>query len=99
MTCMPRTTDLLALPRRRVLAMLTAVAGLAAFALPAPAQERAIKQIRLTEKQLQNFIAAQKEMTAAVEKMAASGAPDAASQSELDVIARKYGFKDYGEFD
>ena len=60
--------------------------SLAAGAEPAP-RVRPVKQIRLTERQIQAFIAAQKEM-ALVEQ-----------QPESAAVAKKNGFKDFAEYD
>jgi hypothetical protein len=60
-----------------------------------------VKQIKLTEKQVEGFIAAQKDMTAITEKMQGGVAdkPDPKTQSALESAAKKYGFKDFAEFD
>jgi hypothetical protein len=59
------------------------------------------KQIKLTEKHVQGFIAAQKAMSAIAEKMenAPSDKPDPKIQAELEDVAKKNGFKDYAEYD
>src|SRR5262249_16168180 len=59
------------------------------------------KQIKLTEKQVQGFIAAQKAMTAIGEKMenAGSDKPDPKIQAEFEGVAKKNGFKSYAEYD
>jgi hypothetical protein len=79
------------------------VLALAASALPdarAVAQSP-IKQVDLTEKQVQGFIAAQKPMTDVTEKMQGgpSDKPDPKIQAELDAVAKKNGFKDLAEYD
>ena len=60
-----------------------------------------VKQIKLTEKQVEGFIAAQKDITAITDKMQGGGAdkPDPKVQSDLENAAKKYGFKDFTEFD
>jgi len=67
----------------------------AATAQPAP------QQIKLTEKQIQGFIAAQKEMSPILEKIqgGASDKPDPKLQAQLEAIAKKNGFKDTSEYD
>jgi len=67
----------------------------AAIAQPAP------KQIKLTEKQVQGFIAAQKEMSPILEKIqgGTSDKPDPKLQAQLEAIAKKNGFKDTAEYD
>jgi hypothetical protein len=58
------------------------------------------RQVDLTEKQVQGFIAAQKPMTDATEKMQGrADKPDPKVQARLEVIAKKYGFKSVGEYD
>jgi hypothetical protein len=65
------------------------------------AAAQSFRQIDLTEKQVQGFIAAQKPMTDATEKLQAepSDKPDPKLQAELEAIARKQGFKDLAEYD
>lgn len=86
---------------RKVLASLSFALLFAAssFAAPALAQD-AIKQVQLTEKQVQNYIAAQKELAAISEKMQGNkgGAPDAKAQAELDAVIKKNGFANGDEF-
>jgi hypothetical protein len=66
-----------------------------ANAQPAP------KQIKLTEKQIQAFIAAQKEMSPILEKIqgGVSDKPDPKLEAQLEAIAKKNGFKDTVEYD
>jgi hypothetical protein len=66
-----------------------------------PAEASAPEQMPLTEKQVENLLAAQKEMAAATAKLPEqqSDKPDPKSQAELDGIAKKHGFADYAEYD
>ena len=57
-----------------------------------------VRQIQLSEKQVQGFIAAHKDMAEAFDKMAAEKS-EAAAQAQLDSIAKKFGFKDHSEYD
>ena len=84
---------------RAVMVAFAAVA-LVHFAGAASAQAP-VKQIRLTEKQVQGFIAAQKDMAAVAERMqgSTSDPPDPKHQAELEAIAKKNGFKDFAEYD
>lgn len=84
----------------RVVTATFAAAALICFVAAAAAQTP-VKQIRLTEKQVQGFIAAQKDMAAIAEKMqgSTSDQPDPKQQAELEAIAKKYGFKDFAEYD
>jgi hypothetical protein len=60
-----------------------------------------VKQVKLTDKQVEGFIAAQKDMSAVTEKMqgSTSDKPDPKIQAELEGIAKKFGFKDFNEYD
>jgi hypothetical protein len=60
-----------------------------------------VNQIKLTEKQIEGFISAQKDMAAVSEKMqgTASDKPDPKIQAELEAIAKKHGFKDFADYD
>jgi hypothetical protein len=82
--------------------ILVAVAALIAGALSMPqglsAQE--IKQIKLTDKQVTGFVAAQKDLAAIASKIQAAGEkPDPALQAELETIAKKHGFAGFSELD
>jgi hypothetical protein len=70
---------------------LACLAGLASAQAP-------VKQIKLTEKQIEGFISAHKDMAEAFEKTTGEKS-DAAMQAQLDTIAKKYGFKDHNEYD
>ena len=62
--------------------------------------EAPMKQIKLTDKQVTDFIAAQPELAAISGKLqGADGQPDAAAQAELESIAKKHGFSDFSELD
>lgn len=57
-------------------------------------------QIQLTDKQVQGFILAQKDLTAiAGELQAAGDKPDATLRAKLEGIAKKQGFADFNELD
>lgn len=64
----------------------------------APAQPPALKQIALTEKQIESVIAAQKEMDAITEKLPENSAPDQKMIGQLDAVAKKNGFAGYDEY-
>jgi hypothetical protein len=57
-----------------------------------------VKQLKLAEKQVEGFIAAHKDMGAVAEKMEGDK-PDPGIEKQLEGIAKKYGFKDFGEYD
>jgi hypothetical protein len=81
--------------------MIAAVVALAAAHLSSPATAQTIKQIKLSDKQVDGFIAAQKDMAAITEKMqgSTSDKPDPKIQAELESVAKKHGFKDFAEYD
>lgn len=88
--------------RRGFLALLVAaVAALALMQGVGGAAAQGIKQIQLNEKQVEGFIAAQKEMAAVTEKMQGANAnkPDPKIQAELEALAKKYGFASFAEYD
>jgi len=70
---------------------------------PAPAaapagQPPAVKQIALTDKQVQSVIAAAKDMDALSAKMPQNGKPDPKLTAQFDATAKKYGFASYDEY-
>jgi len=69
-------------------------------AAPAPAQQQApaLKQIALTDKQLDGVVAAQKEMDAITEKLPENTAPDPKVIAQLDDVAKKHGFAGYDDY-
>ena len=60
-----------------------------------------VKQIQLTEKHIQNFIAAQKDLASVLEKIhgATSDQLPPQLQAELETAAKKHGFNDFNEYD
>jgi hypothetical protein len=60
-----------------------------------------IPQVKLSDKMIEGFIAAQKDMAKVADKMQAqaSDKPDPKIQAELEGIARQHGFKDFAEYD
>lgn len=64
----------------------------------APSQEPALKQIVLTDKQLDGVLAAQKDMDAITEKLPENAAPDQKVIAQLDAVAKKHGFASYDEY-
>ena len=80
------------------------VSASAAFAQanPAPATQEAqqMKQIPLTEKQIENLLAAQKEMDVITDKLpeGAADKPDPKLQAQLEGVAKKNGFATYDEY-
>lgn len=64
----------------------------------APAQAPALKQIALTDKQLDGVLAAQKDMDAVTEKLPENAAPDQKVIGQLDGVAKKNGFAGYDDY-
>ena len=64
----------------------------------APAQPPVLKQIALTDKQIDGVLAAQKDMDAITEKLPENAAPDPKVIAQLEAAARKYGFASYDEY-
>lgn len=84
----------------RKLAAVAAVLLVAAVVAGTRADAQDVKQIPLTDKQVEGFIAAQKDLAAIAGKIQAAGdKPDAALQKELDDIAKKHGFSNFTELD
>ena len=89
--------------RRAFLAILAmaAVATLAFQAGGALAQQPppAPKQIPLTGKQVEQYLAAFKELTPLFEKLDAGGKPDPKAMAALTAAIKKYGFRDLDDYD
>lgn len=65
---------------------------------PTPQQAPALKQIALTDKQLDGVLAAQKDMDAITEKLPENTAPDQKVIAQLDAVAKKHGFAGYDDY-
>jgi len=78
-----------------------ALVAVAFMHVPGPAlAQGAVKQIPLTAKHVEGFIAAQKDMATVAEKMQGnSDKPDPKVQAELESIAKKHGFASFAEYD
>ena len=69
------------------------------MAPPAQAgQPPAVKQIALTDKQVDSVISADKDMYALMSKMPKSGKPDPKLTAQLDTTAKKYGFAGFDDY-
>ena len=85
-----------------VLRSVIAVLAVVAFAqLGGVAAAQSVKQIKLSEKQVEGFIAAQKDMAAVTEQMQGGNGdkPDPKVQAELENVAKKHGFANFAEYD
>jgi hypothetical protein len=70
-----------------------------AQAAPPPAAEApAVKQIALTEKQIEGVLAAQKDVDAITDKIPENAKPDPKVDAKLDAVAKKNGFASYDEY-
>jgi hypothetical protein len=81
----------------RLLVAAFAAAAVAQLAGVASAQAP-VKQLKLSEKQVEAFIAAHKDMGSVTDKVQ-SDRPDPQVQAQLEAIAKKFGFKDFNEYD
>src|SRR5262245_57077169 len=89
--------------KRTSCALALALAGALLFLLPGGATlaEETLKQIELTAKHIEGFIAAQKDLADLAKKMEGTKAeqPDPKAQAEVEAIAKKHGFKDFANYD
>ena len=65
---------------------------------PVAAEAPAIKQIALTEKQIEGVLVAQKEVDAIVDKLSDDPKPDPKVDAQLEAIVKKNGFAGYDEY-
>jgi hypothetical protein len=83
---------------------LTAALTLGALSQNVVAQEatspdESLKQIALTDAQIESYIAAQKEMVPIIAKAPQGEQPDPKIMEQLEAVAKKYKFANYAEFD
>jgi hypothetical protein len=69
-----------------------------AQASPLPLQSPALKQMALTDRQLEGVLAAQKDMDAITDKLPDESKPDPKATAQFDAVARKNGFASYDEY-
>jgi hypothetical protein len=67
-------------------------------AAPPSAQDIAVKQMALTDKQIEGVLAAAKEMDAITEKLPENAKPDPKITAQLEASAKKNGFASYDEY-
>src|ERR1700682_6041079 len=67
-------------------------------AAPPPAQLPAVKQMALTDKQIEGVLAAQKDMDAITAKLQDNAKPDPKVTTQLEGVAKKNGFAGYDEY-
>jgi len=61
-------------------------------------QQPPLKQIALTEKQVEGVLAAAKDMDAITEKLPDNAKPDPKVTAQLEAVSKKYGFASYDEY-
>jgi hypothetical protein len=61
-------------------------------------QPPTIKQIALTDKQIDAVLASQKDMDAVTDKLPENAQPDPKVIAQLDVVAKKHGFASYDDY-
>jgi hypothetical protein len=64
----------------------------------APPQEAPVKQMALTEKQVEGVVASSKDMDAITDKIPENAKPDPKINAQLEAVAKKYGFASYAEY-
>jgi hypothetical protein len=64
----------------------------------APAQLPTLKQIALTDKQVDGVLAAQKDIDAITAKLPENAAPDQKAMAQLEAVAKKHGFASYDDY-
>jgi hypothetical protein len=64
----------------------------------APPQEAPLKQMALTEKQVEGVVASSKDMDAITDKLPENAKPDPKITAQLEAVAKKYGFASYEEY-
>jgi len=65
---------------------------------PQADQPQPIKQIALTDKQIESVLAAQKDMDAVTDKIPDNAPPDPKIDAKLDDVAKKNGFANYPDY-
>ena len=79
-------------------ALAQAKQGAPAQAAPPAGQPPQLKQIALTQKQIDDVLASQKEMDAITDKLPDNAPPDAKVTAQLEAVAKKHGFASYDEY-
>ena len=64
----------------------------------APAQQPAVKQVALTDKQIEGVLAAQKDRDAITAKLVDNAKPDPTMAAQFEGVATKNGFASYDEY-
>jgi len=69
-----------------------------AQAAPPAGQPPQLKQIALTQKQIDGVLSSQKDMDAITDKLSDNAPPDAKVTAQLDAVAKKHGFASYDDY-
>lgn len=64
----------------------------------APQQPPPVKQLALTDKQIEGVLAASKDMDAVTAKLPENAAPDAKAMAQFDGVAKKNGFASFDDY-
>ena len=72
--------------------------GAPAQAAPPAGQPPQLKQMPLTQKQIDGVLASQKEMDAITDKLPDNTPPDAKVIAQLDAVAKKHGFASFDDY-
>ena len=85
--------------KRGIMGLFSLIAGAAlALGFAAAAQAQEINQVKLTDKHIEGYIAAQKDLSGIASELQAAGErPDAKLQAKLEDIAKKQGFANFAE--
>jgi hypothetical protein len=67
-------------------------------AAPAQPQQPTLKQMALTDKQIESVLDAQTDMDAVTAKLPENAAPDQKVMAQLDAVAKKHGFASYEDY-
>ncbi len=78
--------------------VMSAGSALAQAKQAAPGQPPALKQMALTDKQVEGVLAAQKDMDAITDKLPDNAPTDPKVTAQLDAVAKKNGFASYDEY-
>jgi hypothetical protein len=66
---------------------------------PAPGELPSVKQLALTDKQIEDALAANTEISPIVDQLPEDAAPDPKIVAQLDEIAKKHGFTSFADYD
>ena len=78
--------------------IIATIAAIALVHFSGGAMAQAVKQVQLSDKQVENYIASQKEISALMQKMQGDK-PDPKLEGQIEAVAKKYGFASMAEYD